>query len=141
MAVKELRGFHIDSDLFRELQEVVRHRGGRKHGVTLSSVVNEALRQYLKADSQERKTRLVLPGLQELLDEKFAQTEAWLRPLAAGSRLFGAVATFLALELLAGSRIAPDQAMAVLDTMRGRAYKYLRHKDRGDPPRPEGQAS
>lgn len=92
----------------------------------MNAVVSEALHEYLRTDARDRKIRLALPVLQELFDEKFAQVEVWLRPLAAGARLYSTVAAFLALELLSGSRVAPEEAKDVLLAVRGRAYKYLR---------------
>lgn len=79
---------------------------------------------------------ILAPVISQLIDEKFAQLEAWLRPGVWGGATYSATASLLLLELLCGQTVEPSEAKKHLDLIRGRAWKMVR-KEQPDPAAPE----
>jgi hypothetical protein len=72
---------------------------------------------------------ILAPVISQLLDEKFAQLEVWLRPGVWGGATYSTTAALMLLELLIGVRVEPAEAKNHLDLLRGRAWKMVRDKN------------
>jgi hypothetical protein len=125
--------FHLDPTDVRELEAMVKAKGGRRRGNSLSHEVNMALREHIKRNKAQQEEAVMTPVWQQLLEEKFAQLEAWLRPGVWGGGTYSATAALLLLELLCGKTLDPTQAKDHFELIRGRAWKILRRDDLTEP--------
>lgn len=112
-----------------DLKEAAKAKGGRRKGHTLSSEVTAAIREYIKRHKAQHEEASMTPVWQQLLDEKFAQLEVWLRPGVWGGGTYSATAALLLLELMCGKTLDPSQAKDHFDLIRGRAWKILRREN------------
>lgn len=124
--------FRLTPENVQGLRALVRRKGGHQAGVTFTGELNRAVAQYLAEDTAGRQITDLAPVLSELLDHKLGHMETWLRPMLASGGIHATTAMLLALELMCGTRIQPDQARELLDLMRGRAYKLFRRRGDGE---------
>ena len=110
----------------QQLRRIVEAKGGRTRGFTISSVVAAAVRDYIKRHDSQQEEASMTPVLERLLDERFAQLEAWLRPGVWGGGTYSATAALLLLELMCGKTLEPSQARDHFELIRGRAWKIIR---------------
>jgi hypothetical protein len=125
---------YLDEADLQELKRLAAARGGRRRGHTLSSEVAGAIREYIKRNAAQHEEATMTPVWQQLLDEKFAQSEAWLRPGVWGGATYSATAALLLLELMCGKTLDPAQAKNHFELIRGRAWKIVRRDELGGDP-------
>lgn len=121
----------LDVTDLQELQRLANSKGGRRRGHTLSSELTEAVRDYIKRKKAQHEEATMTPVWEQLLNEKFAQLEAWLRPGVWGGGTYSATAALLLLELMCGKTLDPNQAKDHFELIRGRAWKIIRRDELG----------
>lgn len=117
---------HIDASVWADMERLVRAKGGPRKGTSLSNEVTLALRQYIQRQMTTREEAVLSPIFQRLLDDRFAQLEAWLRPGVWGGATYGTTAALLLLELMCGKTLDPRDAKDHFELIRGRAWKIVR---------------
>ncbi|HWI51283.1 MAG TPA: hypothetical protein VNT01_04000 [Symbiobacteriaceae bacterium] len=122
---------HLDSADVDELRKLVKTKGGQRKGYTLSRELNAALREYINRHKAQQEEASMTPVWEELLGEKFAQQEAWLRPGVWGGATYSATAALLLLEIMCGKTLDPSQAKDHFELIRGRAWKIIRRDELG----------
>jgi len=115
-----------------ELRRLAAAKGGRARGYTISSEVAAAIKDYIKKQDAQHEEANMTPVWEQLLNEKFAQLEAWLRPGVWGGGTYSATAALLLLELMCGKQLDPAQAKDHFELIRGRAWKIIRRELPGD---------
>lgn len=123
--------FHLDPADVEELERIVKSKGGKRKGYSLSRELNAALRDYIKRHKAVHEEATMTPVWERLINEKFEQQEAWLRPGVWGGGTYSATAALLLLELLCGKSIDPSQAKDHFELIRGRAWKIIRRDELG----------
>ena len=113
----------LDPAIVSDLEELAARKGGES---SLSRELNRAAREYIKRQKSQQDDSILAPVLEQLLEEKFAQLEAWLRPGVWGGATYSTTASLLLLELLMGQTVEPEKAKEHLDLIRGRAWKMVR---------------
>ena len=118
--------FHLDPAVVRDLEQIVQAKGGQRKGYSLSREVTAALKEHIRRQYAQHEEATMTPIWQRLLDEKFEQLEAWLRPGVWGGGTYSATAALLLLELMCGKTLEPAQAKDHFELIRGRAWKLMR---------------
>ncbi|MFZ5823881.1 MAG: hypothetical protein ACOY94_06075 [Bacillota bacterium] len=119
---------HLDPADVQELERIVKTKGGRRRGYSFSREVTAALREYIRRHKAQEEEATMTPVWQKLLDEKFEQLEAWLRPGVWGGATYSTTSALLLLELMCGKSIDPKQAREHFELIRGRAWKIVRRE-------------
>lgn len=122
------RQFHLDPVILADFERLVKSKGGRKQGYSLSREVNKALQAYVRQATVEREEVITAPVWRQMLDEKFEQLETWLRPGVWGGATYSTTAALLLLELMCGKTLDPRQAKDHFALIRGRAWKIVRRE-------------
>jgi len=117
---------HLDPAVVEDLERIVRTKGGRRKGYSFSHEVNVALREYVRRCAAEKDEQTLTPVWERLLNEKFGQLEAWLRPGVWGGATYSTTASLMLLELMCGKTIDPKEAKDHFELIRGRAWKMVR---------------
>lgn len=125
--------FHLDPADVQELERIAQSKGGRKRGYSVSREVNAAIREYIQRQKAQQEEASMTPVWQRLLDEKFEQLEAWLRPGVWGGATYSTTASLLLLELMCGKTIDPKQARDHFELIRSRAWKIVRREQQLPP--------
>jgi len=75
------RKLHItlESDVYVALTELVRQRGGRRAGVSLSGELNQAAREYLARTKASSPLGVLEESIDRVLLERLTQLETWLQ--------------------------------------------------------------
>lgn len=115
---------------------MIKAKGGHRRGYSFSREVTTALKEYIQRQKAQQEEAIMTPVWQRLLDEKFEQLEAWLRPGVWGGATYSTTASLLLLELMCGKTIDPRQARDHFELIRGRAWKIVR-KDHGPSSSPD----
>lgn len=116
------------------LQRLADAKGGRRKGYTFTDELAAAVRDYIKKQTAQHEESTMTPVWEQLLNEKFAQLEAWLRPGVWGGGTYSTTAALLLLELMCGKTLDPAQAKDHFELIRGRAWKIIRRDDLGGGP-------
>jgi hypothetical protein len=122
---------YLDEADIQELKRLAAAKGGRRQGYTLSRELGEAARAYIKHQMAQHEETVMTPVWQQLLEEKFAQLEAWLRPGVWGGATYSTTAALLLLELMCGKTLDPTKAKDHFELIRGRAWKIIRRDELG----------
>lgn len=122
----------LDLTDIQELQRLAEARGGRRRGHSFSNEVTAAIREYINRQKAQHEENTMTPIWEQLLNDKFAQLEAWLRPGVWGGGTYSATAALLLLELMCGKTLEPSQAKDHFELIRGRAWKILRRAELGE---------
>lgn len=117
---------HLDPSVVEDLERIVRSKGGRRKGYSFSHEVNVALREYVQRCAVQKEEQALTPLWERLLNEKFGQLEAWLRPGVWGGATYSTTASLMLLELMCGKTIDPKEARDHFELIRGRAWKMVR---------------
>lgn len=117
---------HLDGAVVADLERIIASKGGRRRGYSLGQEVTMAIREYVQRQLLHRDEAATAPLLERLLDERFGQLEAWLRPGVWGGATYGTTAALLLLEHMCGKSLDPKDARAYFDLIRGRAWKIIR---------------
>ena len=112
----------IEPDVLADLEELLT----RKTESTFSNEVNAAVKEHVKRHKAGQDDSVLAPVLERLLDQKLDQMETWLRSGVWAGATYSATATLLLLELLCGQKVAPEDARAHFELIRGRAWKMVR---------------
>jgi hypothetical protein len=123
--------FHLDPAVVQELERIVDAKGGQRKGYSLSREVTAALREHIRRQTAQREEATMTPVWQQLLDQKFAELEGWLRPGVWGGGTYSATSALLLLELMCGKTLDPAQAKDHFELIRGRAWKLVRRDPEG----------
>jgi hypothetical protein len=121
----------LDSADIQELQRLVNSKGGARKGYTFSGEVTAAIRDYIKRQYAQQEEATMTPVWEQLLNDKFAQMESWLRPGVWGGGTYAATSALLLLELMCGKTLEPAQAKDHFELIRGRAWKLVRRDPDG----------
>jgi hypothetical protein len=121
----------LDSADIKELQRLADARGGARKGYTFSREVATAVKEYIKRQHAQKEEATMTPVWQQLLDQKFAELESWLRPGVWGGGTYSATSALLLLELMCGKTLDPAQAKDHFELIRGRAWKLVRRDPEG----------
>jgi len=122
---------YLDEADVQELKRLAQVKGGRRKGYTLNGEMAGAVREYIKRQKAQQEEATMTPVWEQLLNEKFAQLEAWLRPGVWGGGTYSATAALLLLELMCGKTLDPAQAKDHFELIRGRTWKIIRRDELG----------
>lgn len=121
----------LDSADIQELKRMAAAKGGARQGYTFSREVSAAVKEYIKRQHAQNEESSMTPVWEQLLEEKFARLEAWLRPGVWGGGTYAATAALLLLELMCGKTLEAGQARDHFELIRGRAWKLVRKDPEG----------
>lgn len=124
---KVRRHFTFDAALYQDMDELAQRKGS-----SISVQFERAAREHLRRQKAMEDDSILAPVISQLIDEKFAQLDTWLRSGVWGGATYSATATLLLLELLCGQTVEPSEAKKHLDLIRGRAWKMVR-KEQPEP--------
>lgn len=117
---------YLEADDIHQMKRLAVAKGGPRKGYSYSGEVGAAVREYLHRQMVSKEEAVTAPVWQRMLDEKFAQLEAWLRPGVYGGSTYSTTAALILLEMICGKTVSPEQAREYFDLMRGRAWKIIR---------------
>jgi len=116
----------LDPEVDLALAELVKRKGGRKHGVTATAEINRAITEYVARAATAGPLGPVEEALDRVLLERLTQLEVWLRPMLANTGINATASLLASIEGICGTHLPKEKVPEYVDLLRGRAWHLFR---------------